>query len=674
MVALPRRILVVSFLLLAGFIVASPGQPALSHPGVVGPASSVPDRPLASPSWGAPARSHGTAPEAAAMPSRSILPSGNGTNLSWCDPLPPFLDVPNLGVNFSVAISPGNGSGAGPLNLSWNITVGGGGLPPYEARVWVWQPIWQYFASNYTAFNFNSSQFQGNVTLTTPGAYWAYFEVGDSSCTQVSGDWVPVHVWNALGAHPLVLSANSTGGTAPLAVTYSANSSNIPANWSVLWTTQALYSNNTTFVEHEYYLPGTYEANACLVEPDGQFYTCAVSPNVTVSGPSPVNVASVVTPGPMPEQVTFWANASGTPALPNGTLMWLTASNGTNDTFNSSTNGSVSLRESVACGPPFTFVPPTGTCTWIAVLDLIGPPGSANSGALGNLVIPVVVRANGSFVSWYPTVSTSYGPTNGSAPLNVSLNVTATNGVGPYALSWTALGRASVLLNGSFYLPLNGSRTGWNGSTLSVVLPLNLTGVYFVTLVVNDANGNTLPFALPLVTVGYVLAPAPLNVFAAETALATNATVGTSVSFEISVTGGLGPYQVQWAFGDGSYASSAPTSTVVHAYATSGTYHPTIRVVDGRGDAFVSVLPAIEVLFSVAPHVTPHSTPVTPPSPAKTPSGPGTVNWAQFAMTAAVSAGLAGVGALLVRWEWRREGDELVAGLGTDPRSAGADH
>ena len=38
---------------------------------------------------------------------------------------------------------------------------------------------------------------------------------------------------------------------------------------------------------------------------------------------------------------------------------------------------------------------------------------------------------NGSPVLWYPTVMYTESPTNGSAPLNVTVNVTASNGLAP---------------------------------------------------------------------------------------------------------------------------------------------------------------------------------------------------------------------------------------------------
>lgn len=55
---------------------------------------------------------------------------------------------------------------------------------------------------------------------------------------------------------------------------------------------------------------------------------------------------------------------------------------------------------------------------------------------------------------------------------------------------------------------------------------------------------------------------------------------GVPVTFYSSVSGGLGPFNYSWTFGDGSDSSLAQP---VHAYAKSGTYTVAVTLTDGRG-------------------------------------------------------------------------------------------
>ncbi|HEV2317031.1 MAG TPA: PKD domain-containing protein [Thermoplasmata archaeon] len=611
-------------------------------------------------------------------------PLANVSNYSWCDPLPPRVNVVNLGVNFSFVVTPSNGSGYGPLNFTWNTTVLGGGLPPYQMEIWIWQPVWEYStpvgppnssSTNLGAYSFNSSAFAGNVTLLDAGMYLVFVEVGDASCSQVSGDWTTLHVWSHPVGDSFWVSAPSGNLTVPANVTYSVRTvPNYPSNWSVIWEPSYLFSNNTTTDQHVYYLPGAYFATACAVEASGVFYTCATSNHsVDVVGPGLVATSVRVAGALAPTNLTFSASVANASALPNGTVLWITANNGTNDSVNFSQNGSVNLTERVPCGPPTTYVPPSGKCTWVAWVDLIAPPGSPDQGALGQLPIFANVSAPGGPANWYPTVSYSYGPTNTTAaPLNLTLNVSLANGLGPYTYSWLALGRSTVNVTGAFYQPLAANGSGWNGSRLAFTIPLNYSGVYWVELVVGDSDGNVLAYALPLVFVAYApVAPpgpsGPLAVQASSSYAAGTAITSGSVSFIATASSGRGPYTVQWAFGDGAYASSILGQEVTHTYTHSGTYGPTVTVTDGYGRTVSVLLPRVTVVLVSGSGAT-HGAPAAAPSALARVMGL-LPPWGWFGLAAVLSV----VGYLLTRREIGREGERLVQELERSSDPSGRD-
>ncbi len=72
----------------------------------------------------------------------------------------------------------------------------------------------------------------------------------------------------------------------------------------------------------------------------------------------------------------------------------------------------------------------------------------------------------------------------------------------------------------------------------------------------------------PSLTVSFTYTPTPIS-------------VGTSVTFTGSVTGGTSPYTFSWNFGDGSTSSINPTT---HSYGSSGAYSVTLSVTDSVGN------------------------------------------------------------------------------------------
>jgi hypothetical protein len=538
--------------------------------------------------------------------------------------------------------------------LSWNVTVASGGLPPYNGTVWVMGSASDWLFHNLT----------GNLTIAQPGTYNVDVYVQDSSCTQLGLADFPVFAWGAPGPHPFDVTVSTNTTTVGSAVQFNANISGLPSGWSVLFTTPQLYSN-LSWVDHTFYFPGSYNATACWVDDTSNVYACATSPDVVVTGVAPIVTGATVGPGSGPVTVTFWASVVNTTLLPAGWSLYLYAWNGSAANWTQTTTAFASINETVGCGVPFTpYVPLVGNCTWTAVASLLGPLNGPDLGFLGDIGIVATVPSNGSLSGFYPVGLFSYGPTNGSVPLNVSLNFSLSGGQPLYRYYYSAFGRSSVLANGTPYPVGWGSASFWNGSLTHIVLSLNRTGVYWVQIFLVDAVNNFVDCQLPLVYVGNVTpyVPAPLHIQGGA-AGTLNGSGNATVEFVVRSTGGVGPYTVEWAFGDGSFGTSLLGVSFSHRYDGVGVFHPTVTVSDGSGQSVTSSLPTVTVL------------PIAQTSPGHPAADMARVgfswNSSVVAGAAVLCVGLITLAAIVVVREVRRQGDGLVAGLRTEDRSAG---
>lgn len=573
----------------------------------------------------------------------------NASNSTGCVPIPSGVILGQFGLNFSVATLPANGSGPAPLNFSWTIHVNGGGLPPYRTLVYI---------SNATT-GFNSTVSSGTQVLATAGIWYIYVWAEDSTCTQFASSAFEVHAWGALGPNPVVVAASAIHGAAPLAVSYSVNVSLLPANWTVTWLNVGLYPY-APVENFTYYLPGTYTATACFVEPNDEVYDCASSPTVTVTGPSPVATNVTVGAGPYPTNVTFNVSVVNASALPAPVELYLYAWDGLWGNWSYSNTSSVNLTESLGCGHPWTsFVSPsTGNCSFYAHYALLSPTFPSNTtddGYFGFGIIEVNLTGNGSPTNWAPTASYSYGPTSGAAPLNVTLNFSASGGLPPYHWDYALFGNETNATN-STQLVAWGAGNGWNGSQLSFVWDLNTTGYYWATVFVSDAADNWVAFSLPLINVGNVTIPAPPKPLALQATDSVPTAWGpgaAAVAFLADFSGGTGPYTIQWSFGDGTYGASTNGTTIDHVYGAPGTYDPFVRVTDGAGHTIVEQLHPVVV--PTPPPVVTIGTNGGSPAPA--------VNVPWVLGSAAVAGAFICLAILFARREVRREGEALVSDL-----------
>jgi PKD repeat protein len=225
-----------------------------------------------------------------------------------------------------------------------------------------------------------------------------------------------------------------------------------------------------------------------------------------------------------------------------------------------------------------TTVPVTGLSagTYLVVGNLwqAGPNGSRIFLAAANATLNVgSAGATGG-----PLTATVTGsPATGTAPLATSLGVQAIGGTAPYDLSVCVRGPLASP-SGAGTCNAVASLAGWNGTTTTIPLSLNQSGYYVAVATVTDTSGNASAGSATF-NVSAPAVAAPLEVQASGHP----ASSPGAYTFTATIQGGVAPYDVQWAFGDGTFGASTPGGTVAHSYLASGSYTATLTVTDARG-------------------------------------------------------------------------------------------
>lgn len=312
-------------------------------------------------------------------------------------------------------------------------------------------------------------------------------------------------------------------GEVPLVVNVSVgNLSGGSGGYSYNWSWGDGAPNATTSsASHSYATPGTYAISGTVNDSQGRFGTVIASVRAYPDlGLHPV-VSTNFGEAPLP--VTFAANATG--GVPALTYLWEFGDGATS-----------------ASADPMHDYARAGTYTWnLTVTDAQGTALNA-SGVVQ--VLPTL------------TAQVIASPLGGEAPLTVNLTGNVSGGLGPYAYAWQ-FG--------------DGSPPGPNQTTVSHVYAS--AGTYVVSLNVTDALGVRLT-----ATDSVVVVP-PLA--AGGIASPITGTAPLTVQFYANPTGGLGPYAVDWTFGDGTSSTSVDAA---HLYAAPGSYAANLQVTDRYND------------------------------------------------------------------------------------------
>ncbi len=269
---------------------------------------------------------------------------------------------------------------------------------------------------------------------------------------------------------------------------------------------------------------GTY---GTLVNPTSTSVTCGVSP--VVVGSSLTCIATVT-------------DTSSTPSTPTGTVAFATSGSGS---FGGSPCNLAGSGPSSSCSATYS---PTAVGTGTHTITATYSPDAAHTSSFGTTPVTVKAALAADFTS------SPAAPSVGQA---VTFTSTVSGGTTPYSYSWTF----------------------GDGGTSTAASPTHAYaagGTFTVALTVTDASSPVQSkTASHTVTIAATLA-------ADFTSSPAHPTIGGTVSFTSTVTGGTTPYSYSWTFGDGGTSTAAnPT----HAYATSGLFTVTLTVSDSSTPA-----------------------------------------------------------------------------------------
>jgi PKD repeat protein len=150
-------------------------------------------------------------------------------------------------------------------------------------------------------------------------------------------------------------------------------------------------------------------------------------------------------------------------------------------------------------------------------------------------------------------------PTNISVGGNLSLAAAAGGGYGGYSYTWNGLPPECA---------------GFDLANFTCVL--RTPGVYSLNVTVNDASGaSATSHSVRLFVYG---APRPLS--ASDHASVTAGPAPLAVTFSSVVAGGVGPYTLNWSFGDGNFSALANPG---RTFTATGTYTVRLNVTDSEG-------------------------------------------------------------------------------------------
>jgi PKD repeat protein len=423
-----------------------------------------------------------------------------------------------------------------------------------------------------------------SVTTTGGLAPYAYaWDFGDGSRDTSAG---PTHTYAAAGAYTasvsvtdatgvtatstvgvtvnpppgLATSADRTEGDAPLAVAFTATATAGTLPYGYAWDFGDGTVSTAANPVHTYTSSGTYAARLTVTDAAGR-HAVASALTITVHPTLQATAAASVATGLAPLNVVFSATPAGGRAPYSYT--WDFGDGATSSAQN----------------PSHTFTTAGLYAASVIVSDASGSTVTAAAGS---------IRAYGPL-----SASAAASPATGDAPVNVRLTAIGSGGLPPYTYAWD-LG---------------------DGTSSAVQDPnhsYGAAGTYQAAVVVTDASGAT-AHATTTITVYDALT-------VSSTVTPTSGQASLAVHMSATVAGGLAPYTVTWAFGDGTTSTGAGAD---HAY-SAGVFDVTLTVRDAAGGSWTATVARVSA--TAPPQPTPPATGggshQTAPTPTSAPTEP----------------------------------------------------
>lgn len=530
--------------------------------------------------------------------SLSVVIGGQTISNASASPLPAGY-APAL-VNFSLELF------GGSFNWSYNISFGDG-----------YSTAGRLVAS----FPGNSSgSVYANVshTYVLPAIYdplaYANFTCGSSGGAMALAG-IPLSIAGPAGYSPVSASVNATSGPVPLAVQYTANVTDAPANativWFLSWGLGYIVRTNTTELNLTLDTPGQYVGEVQVLYPGSTLvYGEALLPVVTVSPVVNVDVTeSNVTGefGPGPISITFSANVTnlnGTPYQGAGNVTWNFSS------FWSQGNFSLFTVSGPTVGPLVTetFTPaPTAhnlVLGFPATASFVAPAGPTLGWNSTLVLLDWSNQSGGTGVN----LTFSANPTNGTAPFNTTLTVAAyptlpSNASGLYTLYLCVGPRANGSGgNQSSCSAFQQNVTNWSGAPLQIPVTGLGAGVYFASAAVGLPTPPNSTVIVAVAGLWLSVVPSgsggPPSLVVTATGSPPNGTAPLAASLGVEAAGGTGPYNLSVCV-EGPFARPNGTgpcpptasltawngsvTTVPLALNASGNYTAVATVTDSNG-------------------------------------------------------------------------------------------
>jgi hypothetical protein len=311
----------------------------------------------------------------------------------------------------------------------------------------------------------------------------------------------------------ITLTASGSGGVAPIEYKYLIQQENGAPQVVRNWSSTATYTWTPTIAAN--YTVSVWARSAGVTTDTAQ-----ASAQIAYVITAPLSVTSLTSNIPSPQiagtSINFSATATGGTS-PYQFKWWVQS------------GGVWTVARDWSTTPSLTWQPTTAGTYMVAVWARNAGVTSDASQALAQVNYTINAVTPLSIVSLTSSVAS---PQTAGIPIN--FNATATGGTAPYQFKWW-------IQSGGVWT----TARDWDTSA-SLTWQPSTAGTYYVAVWARNA-GVTADASQAMMQVAYTINPAtPLSITSLTSSVASPQTVGTSINFNATASGGTSPYQFKW--------------------------------------------------------------------------------------------------------------------------------